>query len=303
MSSDFNMKIQMEQYATVRSMTLAYSQALQLAESASKALSLINDTFVVPSEQLINTFRTLSNTAVTEFIRQLNRGAKELCDALSYASKFLVSLDLSEEQRNNIKTVAKRWGELGWSMPPNAPIVLSRKIPPEEEVDTLMLSYCGPKEMDQIFEEIKSKREIPLGDFEDAISLFKLEQYKACALLLFSLMDGCVLQAQPPKTKRSEPNRKHGSKGIQVLLKDENNDQLFERISLFVRPYLMFLHAYESFYKPGDDFKEQPIVINRNFISHGMLAREVTRKDCVQVFLLFYNQLMYMNDRISFIKV
>ena len=45
----------------------------------------------------------------------------------------------------------------------------------------------------------------------------------------------------------------------------------------------------------GKDFKIQPEGINRNFLGHGMLTRKVARKDCVQLFLLYYNLMDYLD--------
>ena len=47
------------------------------------------------------------------------------------------------------------------------------------------------------------------------------------------------------------------------------------------------------FYKGGDDFKEQPDIMNRNFVDHGMLHRKVRRIDCIQLFLVYYNFLTF----------
>ncbi len=41
----------------------------------------------------------------------------------------------------------------------------------------------------------------------------------------------------------------------------------------------------------GRDFKRQPDIVNRNFIDHGMLHRNVTKRDRIQIFLLYYNLL------------
>ena len=51
----------------------------------------------------------------------------------------------------------------------------------------------------------------------------------------------------------------------------------------------------QKVFEDGNDFKNQPAVINRNFIDHGMLTRSVVRKDCVQLFLLFYNLIEFLD--------
>ena len=48
-------------------------------------------------------------------------------------------------------------------------------------------------------------------------------------------------------------------------------------------------------FEDGNDFKKQPQVINRNFLDHGMLTRRVSRKDCIQLFLLYYNMLCLLD--------
>ena len=54
-----------------------------------------------------------------------------------------------------------------------------------------------------------------------------------------------------------------------------------------------------SHFEHGNDCKEQPMVLNRNFLGHGMLYRKVIRKDCVMLFLLLYNFTMFLN-RLTF---
>ncbi len=56
------------------------------------------------------------------------------------------------------------------------------------------------------------------------------------------------------------------------------------------------LAALETVFEAGKDFKVQPTVINRNFVDHGMLYRNVTRKDCIMLFLLLYNFTEHLNS-------
>ena len=53
--------------------------------------------------------------------------------------------------------------------------------------------------------------------------------------------------------------------------------------------------ALAVLYANGNDFKEQPAVMNRNFVDHGMLHRKVRRMDCIQLFLAYYNFLTFEN--------
>ncbi len=49
------------------------------------------------------------------------------------------------------------------------------------------------------------------------------------------------------------------------------------------------IECLNKFFEDGHDFREEPKVINRNFIDHGMNQRRVRRKDCIQLFLALHN--------------
>ena len=82
------------------------------------------------------------------------------------------------------------------------------------------------------------------------------------------------------------------------------SQKLFKRIEkekdINKKVYLLF--SYQNVYaclmkvfEDGGDFKKQPEVINRNFVDHGMLHRDVTKRDCIQIFLLYYNLLEFLD--------
>lgn len=76
----------------------------------------------------------------------------------------------------------------------------------------------------------------------------------------------------------------------------EKYDQIMKRYARHVFSYLAregLFYALDVFYKGGDDFKEQPDIMNRNFVDHGMLHRKVRRIDCIQLFLVYYNFLTF----------
>ena len=50
-----------------------------------------------------------------------------------------------------------------------------------------------------------------------------------------------------------------------------------------------------SFIGCEESFKEQPTVINRYFLDHGMMSKPVRRNDCITLFLLFYNLLILLD--------
>ena len=55
------------------------------------------------------------------------------------------------------------------------------------------------------------------------------------------------------------------------------------------------LAALKVVFENGDDFKIQPKVINRNFLDHGMLHKNVRKTDCIMLFLILYNFTRHLN--------
>lgn len=43
-------------------------------------------------------------------------------------------------------------------------------------------------------------------------------------------------------------------------------------------------------------------VVNRNYISHGMSTKPITKKDCVQLFLLYRNFLVFIKDVTNYLE-
>ena len=60
--------------------------------------------------------------------------------------------------------------------------------------------------------------------------------------------------------------------------------------------YTNLFACIAEFFAQGNDFKEQPKLANRNFIDHGMLHKDVRRRDCVQLFLLYYNFIEFFDS-------
>lgn len=72
------------------------------------------------------------------------------------------------------------------------------------------------------------------------------------------------------------------------------NEQDLEKRFLLLLDYENLFACLNTVFANGGDFRKQPVVINRNFVAHGMMTRRVIRKDCVQLFLLYYNLLMFL---------
>ena len=275
------------------------TQVIQAMQINQKVLETMGDLFASIPRCFYDLSLGVQQSAFFK-IQNIINGYSDIFGRIQEISNtILKNLEITEEQKNEIKDVAKKWGGLGWSFPPNAPLKLLRSFPQDIKIaNRLMRSYCTPSEMEQIFEEIKHERKIRLNDFNEAVVLFRQKNYKSCTLLLFSFIDAIILRAQPKKLRNngSPQKREIGKSGLKVVLKDIDEAQSIERTIFLLKIYFCFMYAYEEIYKSGGDFRKQFKIINRNFLSHGMLTRKVTRQDCVQVFLLYYNLLMFMDD-------
>lgn len=124
-------------------------------------------------------------------------------------------------------------------------------------------------------------------------------------MMLYSLIDGRLIrlqggpkaQKENPDTKKSKrkPVRYSGASAVNKINSKYNEIHEDEIESLFFSNLTRenLFCALAVLYANGNDFREQPDIMNRNFVDHGMLHRKVRRMDCIQLFLAYYNFLMF----------
>jgi len=87
------------------------------------------------------------------------------------------------------------------------------------------------------------------------------------------------------RTKR----RDSGAQAANHIKKRIENEHDINKKFFMLLSYTNLFACIAEFFAQGNDFKEQPKIANRNFIDHGMLHKDVRRRDCVQLFFLYYN--------------
>lgn len=215
-------------------------------------------------------------------------------------STFLQSVyipELSEEQKEQLRCSHEAWGKYGWTQPPSAPITFLDRPPVDRKDATIKaLKYCKNTDLERLFATLLELPHAKKSDINEAIFDFKNRKYKSSALILFALIDARLIRLQRDDDRREKGNYRAVGKGAAK--------KLFERIEkeqdIHKRTFILFshqniLHCLLTVFADGKDFRVQPDEINRNFVGHGMLTRKVTRKDCVQLFLLYYNLLSYLD--------
>lgn len=193
----------------------------------------------------------------------------------------------SEEEKEQIKASYIKWAEYGWTTIPNAPLSFYFNPPIDiKEANRKALKYCRNKDMEELFEKMKSLSKIKQSDLDEAIFCFKNKKYKSCAMILFALMDSKLirLQKEEDNKRKYRPSGKQAANNIKKRLAPEVEGTFY-----LVLEYINLFSCFEVVFKSGNDFKKQPKIINRNFLDHGMLISNVKRMDCVQLFLLYYN--------------
>lgn len=221
---------------------------------------------------------------------------KTFSENFTNAFKNIQITGISEEQKEKYIESQRQWGEYGWTINPCASYGTMFDIAPKtkEDADSAALKNCRKKTMPLIFEGIRKRKKVRREDFEEAVFDFNNSEYKSCALILFTLIDAQLIRLQKKSDFDStQKRRKVGAQAV-IKAKTKAEDDLDKRM-LFTAMFCSNLFAcLFKVFENGNDFRKQPQVINRNFLNHGMLTRRVTRKDCIQLFLLYYNMLSFV---------
>lgn len=155
------------------------------------------------------------------------------------------------------------------------------------------MKYCKSNHMEVLFNETKKFDGIRVHDYEEAIADYKDRRYKSCALLLFSLIDAGLIKMQRDED-RNRGRRPTGKTAAKNVLEHYKGEQLMEDMYISIFKYENLYACLMKVFEDGKDFKKQPDIINRNFLNHGMLTARVRKRDCIQLFLLYYNWLSFL---------
>lgn len=210
---------------------------------------------------------------------------RQLTDSFATAIQEWNNSTASEERRQKLIESYKKWGEYGWTLPPNAPIKSFYTFPGSAVIaNEQMMKLCTKKDMEQLFEELRHQM-IKQKDLEEAIDCYNDRRYMACALILFGLIDAKLIRKQVRNNNKYRPVGGSAATKLKERFKNENERTIF----FIVLRGLNLFSCLESIFKDGEDFKKEPPIINRNYVSHGMNRRSVRRRDCIQLFLALYN--------------
>lgn len=285
-------------YRKQRSSNRSLSNAISSMESSIK--STIED---INSSYFTSLFETIRN-AFSWYASNAETIASSISATLDSFSKIGQSLissiydiignieipEVSEKRKKELINTYKQWGKYGWTVPPFAEINCFNTHPNSQiEADEIALKYCQDNDIQQLFtlllENCPRKK-----DIKEAIDCYNEKHYKACAMILFSIIDSRVIRLQNKKEKRMT--------GVNAILKfkDATKQQATGDGKLFLA--LNFANLFPCLLTMFDDtenFTKKSTVINRNYLDHGMSYKTVRKKDCIKVFLLLYNLLEFID--------
>lgn len=200
---------------------------------------------------------------------------------------------LSEERKQEILNSHLKWGQMGWTWFQDASINFYDTPPVDiRDASAKVKHLCSMQGMESLFNQLREQK-INHEDLESAVFCFRNKQYKACALMLFGLIDAKLIRVQ----SRSKGKRKVGASAVRQLKTqfEENKDEQVFYTMLFCSNLFASL---ETIFAYGNDFKDEPDIINRNFVDHGMNHKRIRKRDCIQLFLVLNNLMYFLSEDI-----
>lgn len=195
-----------------------------------------------------------------------------------------------EVTRQKLIDCYKGWGQYGWTCNSEVNSTIFDKLPATpSEADEVMQQYCTTENVASMLHSI-AERGVNQQDLNEAFQCYKAGMYKASALILFALIDHELITMdyrKPPRRGEAQGWRKTGEKAV-MAYRDEHQPKGEESVLFNYLWFLNIVEALLTLMADGDDFQNEPDMINRNFVSHGMSQRIVKEIDCFKVWSALY---------------
>jgi hypothetical protein len=218
----------------------------------------------------------------------INSALETYSQVITKIIKELHIPELSDEEKKQLLESNRAWGRMGWTWFPTMSVNYYDNPPENEKAAiTYVHDFCSKEQVDILLNGLRLQK-IKQKDLDSAIFCYENRQYKACALMLYSIIDAKLLRLQPNDNKR---NAKKGVKKLsEKIQQNEDNMLLFQ--ALKSANFIAFL---ETIFEYGNNFKDEPPIANRNYINHGMNRRDVRKRDCIQLFCGLYNLMEFLS--------
>lgn len=257
---------------------------------------------VIPALEEYNKTYKKAYDMYSQLISQINFDEieKSVSLAHNYISEYVRALNspfFSAKKRQELLEAYRKYGEYGWTINLNDKYSKLMQKPPVDKKTADKQALHDYRDLEDLFNELSCHKRSKKSDLNEAICNYKDRRYKSCAMLLFSLIDALLIRFQRDEETHGK-QRKVGKGAV---------DKAQKRVSINLQPWMLFSAIFcdnvfsclGKMFEKGNDFVRQPDVINRNFLDHGMMTKPVRKKDCIQLFLLYYNLLRLMDYEYS----
>ncbi len=175
----------------------------------------------------------------------------------------------------------EQWGEYGWTFSPSVEYDFFKNAPTSvEEANGIMEKYLNNDEINSIKNALQIAG-VDTYEVEEAFSCYSQGMYKSCSLILFGIIDNKIYSY-------GLLNNKDRVKLGSSFAKDYVNKKKYDELTL-QGTFINVLKGIETVFDHGDNFTRPMTTINRNYLTHGMSKRNISKLECFQVWCLAYS--------------
>lgn len=214
---------------------------------------------------------------------KFRKSAKEIYEIVKDCAESLKKIEEKLKQFPQTKKYnsISSWGKTGWGFIEDIPIhpTYFTEVKSISDANEIMSKYITDEIIEKIIKDT-SKYYPSNQAFDEAMDCFYEGKYLSCILILYSFIDALFLTWQefPEEGKRGLSGFcAKFLKDLSIII-DKKDDFPFHYVM-----YVVNLEATTILFSDGNDFVDEKDIPNRNFISHGMNNRQVTKLDCVRV--------------------
>lgn len=210
---------------------------------------------------------------VQEIASPLLESLRPSIDAIG---KVLDNLD-AEGFWGSCRESAEEWGGHGWVLLDGMNMRMIRSCPgtfPEANRILKPIALASFPETKAVILANARKRK----DVVEMFSLYEEKHYKPCAMMACSLIEGEIINWKIAKTR----TRRVNSKPTSLTIAEDVASSQQAMVDL-----VSTIAAYDHFFRNTHPFNRAlEGELNRNFLMHGMMHKEVTQVACLKLFYL-----------------
>lgn len=201
------------------------------------------------------------------------------------------SPEYSAEKKKELVECYTKWGKYGWTFNGQTKLTSLSSLPLSlEDADQKMSQYCTLDNASEIAMKLIDNG-VNQSDVKEALFCFENGKYKSSAIILFALIDHeLILKGfrHKPKEDQLEGNYKIGLSAVCEYRK--RNKKAYNKSFLYANLYFLnIMETLMALFQDTENFTNEPKMINRNYVVHGMSNRTVTEIDCFKVWSALYS--------------